>query len=128
MVLSFVGQKIEGHAHVYDHNTILSAGKVMVRADGKEFEAEAPAIIVTGKGIVHEFEAIELDPSGRIVLTCVHPIRDGDVEAAIADPHISQDEALALLQKHPLTRETLTVTVTGAGGPAAGSGGSGGGA
>lgn len=105
MVLSYVGQKIEGHAHVYDHNTILSAGRVTVRAGGKEFEAEAPAIIVTGKGVVHEFEALELDANGRVILTCVHPIRDGEAEAAIADPHIDADEAVALLQKHSLVME-----------------------
>lgn len=105
MVLSYVGQQIEGHAHVYDHNTILSAGKVRVRAGAQDFIAEAPAIIVTGKEVIHSFEAVELDPSGRIVLTCVHPIRDGDVEAAIADPHISEDEAAALLAKYPLTKE-----------------------
>jgi quercetin dioxygenase-like cupin family protein len=105
MVLSYVGQKIQGHAHTYDHNTLLAAGKVIMRANGQESLIEAPAIVVTPKGVVHEFECVELDANGRAILTCIHPIRDGDTEAAIADPEITQDEAQALLAAYPLTKE-----------------------
>lgn len=105
MVLSFVGQKIAGHKHVYDHNTFLGKGTVRVRAGGKDFTVTGPDLIVTGKGVEHEFEALELDSGGQILMLCIHPIRDGDVEAAIADPHISEDEARELLQKYPLTVE-----------------------
>lgn len=93
-----VGDKISGHAHTFDHITLLAKGRVMMRANGAEKEHMAPKLIVTPKSVVHEFEALEKS----CILCCVHAIRDGDTEADIAPPDITLEQADALLDQFPL--------------------------
>lgn len=99
MHVHFVGDKINGHAHTFDHITLLAKGRVIMRAKGQEKEHTAPKLIVTPKGVVHEFEALEPDS----LLCCVHAIRDGDTEADIAPPDITQMDAIELMKQFPLT-------------------------
>lgn len=96
----FAGDKIEGHAHTFDHITLLSKGRVIMRVKGEEKEHVAPKLIVTPKGIVHEFEALEND----CLLCCIHAIRNGDTDEDIAPPDISEDEAHRLMTQFPLAK------------------------
>ena len=102
MHVHFVGDKIQGHAHTFDHITLLAKGKVIMRANGQDKEHTAPKLIVTPKGIVHEFEALE----PNCILCCVHAIRDGDTDEDIAPPDITEGEALELIQQFPLAKRT----------------------
>lgn len=99
MHIHFVGDKIQGHAHTYDHITLLAKGRVIMRAKDQEKEHVAPKLIVTPKGIMHEFEALEPDS----LLCCVHAIRDGDTETDIAPPTINEMDARTLMYQFPLT-------------------------
>lgn len=92
------GDEIEGHAHTFDHITLISSGKVLMKHDNGEQEFKAPHLVVTPKGIVHKFIALE----DNSVFCCIHAIRDGDGVDDIADPGISKLEAYNLAQKYPL--------------------------
>jgi quercetin dioxygenase-like cupin family protein len=99
MTLGLPGDKVEGHAHAFDHITLLSKGRVIMRAKGEEKEHSAPKLIVTPKGIVHEFEALE----SSCVLCCVHAIRDGEGVDDVAPPTITEREGHQLLDQYSLT-------------------------
>lgn len=101
MHIYFPGEKIQGHAHTFDHITLLAKGKVVMRALGIEKEHIAPKLIVTPKGVVHEFEAL----TPNCLLCCIHAIRDGDTEADIAPPDITPEQAEALLDQFPLIKQ-----------------------
>ena len=96
--MEYSGQKIQGHAHTFDHITLLAVGSVFMRADGKEVRYNAPHLIVTPKGIVHEFECIGM----KATLCCIHAIRDGDDVDDIAPQEISVDTAYELMRKYPM--------------------------
>lgn len=100
MHLYFTGDKVQGHAHTFDHITLLAKGRVVMRAKGEEKEHDAPKLIVTPKGLVHEFVALTPD----CLLCCVHAIRDGDTDADIAPPDISPEQAMALMEQFPLIK------------------------
>lgn len=100
MHLYFTGDKVQGHAHTFDHITLLAKGTVIMRANGGGKEHKAPKLIITPKGIVHEFEALTPD----CLLCCVHAIRDGDTDADIAPPDISSEQAMALMEQFPLIK------------------------
>lgn len=95
-----VGDKISGHAHTFDHITLLAKGRVMMRADGTEKEHLAPKLIVTPKGIVHEFEALD----HGCIMCCVHAIRDGDTEEDVAPPNITEEQAKLFMEQFPLVK------------------------
>lgn len=99
MHLQYAGDVVEGHAHTFDHITLLAKGKVNMEARGEVKEHSAPKLIVTPKGIVHKFTAISSD----VVLCCVHAIRDGDEMEDIAPPNITEEEAVRLMNQFPLT-------------------------
>ena len=48
--------------------------------------------LVTPKGVVHEFEALDRG----CILCCVHAIRDGDTEEDVAPPNITEEQAKML--------------------------------
>ena len=95
------GDTHEGHAHAFDHITLLAAGKVMMKHDNGEKEFTAPHLIVTPKGVKHQFTALE----PNTVFYCIHAIREKDELDAIADPSINIEQAWELLEKAPLTKE-----------------------
>ncbi len=68
------------HSHVYDHTTIVAAGRVKVWEDNVLIdEFAAPASILIKAGTKHEFRTLEDDT----VLLCVHNVsRTGQVEVA----------------------------------------------
>jgi hypothetical protein len=97
------GDTHDGHAHVFDHITLLATGKVLMKHDNGEQEFTAPHLIVTPKGITHQFIALE----PNTVFCCIHAIRDGDDVEDIAPPDITTEQAYELMAKHSLTKDTM---------------------
>lgn len=95
------GDTHEGHAHAFDHITLLASGSVKMVHDNGEAEFKAPHLIVTPKGIKHQFTALE----PNTVFCCIHAIREKNELDAIADPNITEEQAWELLGKAPLTKD-----------------------
>lgn len=95
------GDTHEGHVHAFDHITLLANGSVKMIHDKGEAEYKAPHLIVTPKGIKHQFTALE----PNTIFCCIHAIREKDELDAIADPSITEEQAWELLSKVPLTKE-----------------------
>lgn len=93
------GDTHQGHAHTFDHITLLASGSVLMKHDNGEAEYKAPHLIVTPKGITHQFTALE----PNTVFCCVHAIRDGDGVDDVASPDITYEEAWDLMTKYSLT-------------------------
>jgi hypothetical protein len=104
--LSKVGDKVQGHAHVFDHITLLSVGSVRMKHDNGEAIHTAPCLIVTPRGITHEFTSL----TDFSLLCCIHAVRDGDGVDDVAPQEITEAEASELFIKNPviaLSPETL---------------------
>lgn len=95
------GDTHEGHAHAFDHITLLATGSVNMVHDNGQAEYKAPHLIVTPKGIKHQFTALE----PNTVFCCIHAIREKDDLDAIASPNITIEQAWELLGTAPLTKE-----------------------
>jgi hypothetical protein len=91
------GMVFEGHAHVFDHITLLATGSVLMKHDNGQQQFKAPHLIVTPKGIKHEF--VSLEPN--TLFCCVHAIRDGDSLEDVAPQDISQEDAFKLIHAYP---------------------------
>lgn len=102
--LSGVGDLVQGHAHTFDHITLLSVGKVLMTHDNGRQEYTAPCLIVTPKGITHQFENL----ADKSLICCIHAIRDGDDVDDVADPSISQSDAINLMTQFPMIVEHET--------------------
>lgn len=100
MVCKDIGMEIVGHAHTFDHITLLSSGAVDMVARGSVARYTAPMLIVTPKGVVHRFVAV----APNTVLCCIHAIRDGDEMEDVAPPNITNDEAQKLIDQFPLAK------------------------
>lgn len=97
-----IGDTHQGHAHKFDHITLLASGKVLMKHDNGEQEFTAPHLIVTPKGVTHQFTALE----PNTVFCCIHAIRDGDGVDDIASPNITPDQQWDLLTKYDLVENT----------------------
>lgn len=100
-----MGDVHAGHAHTFDHITLLAKGRVVMRTRGTDNSTTdavyaAPGLIITPKGVVHEFEALSDD----CLLCCIHAIRDGDGLDDIAPQEITQEQAQMLMQRYPLIK------------------------
>jgi quercetin dioxygenase-like cupin family protein len=93
------GDTIDGHAHTFDHITLLSSGSVLMEHDNGSNTFKAPILIVTPKGITHKFTALE----DNVLICCVHAIRDGDGVDDIAPQNINTNHANALLSQFNLS-------------------------
>ena len=96
-----IGDTHEGHSHTFDHITLLATGSVLMKHDKGENTFTAPHLIVTPKGIKHQFIATQPDT----LLCCVHAIREGSGVDDVAPQDISLKSALVLLDRHKLTTE-----------------------
>ncbi len=101
--LKNIGDVHDGHAHTFNHITLIAQGTVEMRTQwGVEPPAKrtymGPCLVVTPKSLVHEFEALTPD----CVLCCIHAIRNGDELDDIAPHEITQKEARDLITKYPL--------------------------
>ena len=90
----------QGHAHFFDHITLLATGKVLMKHDNGEQEFTAPHLIVTPKGVVHQF--ITLEPN--TVFCCIHAIREGDGIDDVASQDITPEQTFELLTRYPLAQ------------------------
>lgn len=97
--LTSVGDTTQGHAHIFDHITLLSVGSVRMKHDNGEATYTAPCLIVTPKGITHQFTSL----TDFSLLCCIHAIRDGDGLDDIAPQNITENEAQNLFFKYPVT-------------------------
>lgn len=96
--MEYCGQKIYGHEHTFDHITLLAVGSVLMKANGKEVRYNAPHLIVTPKGVKHEFECL----TSKATLCCIHAIRDGDDIDDVAPQSITSEEANELMLKYSM--------------------------
>ena len=101
--LPAIGDTDGGHSHVFDHITLLATGSVKMKYDKGEQDFIAPQLIVTPKGIIHEFVATTND----VLLCCIHAIRDGKTVDDIAKQDLTEEEARQLLKQFPLTQQKL---------------------
>lgn len=62
------------HVHNYDHQTVLSSGRLRVTVGDDVAEYQAPTVIIIQKGAPHRLEALE----DETVATCIHRIRDDE--------------------------------------------------
>ena len=100
------GDTHDGHAHVFDHITLLATGKVLMKHDKGEQEFSAPHLIVTPKGVSHQFVALE----PNTIFCCIHAIREGTEIDSIAPQSITQEQAFKLLHEYPLTQNDKKVS------------------
>jgi len=96
-----VGDTHEGHVHTFDHITLLASGAVIMKHDNGEKNYSAPYLIVTPKGIKHQFIATE----PNTVFCCIHAIRDGDGVDDIASPNITEEQAGKFLSQFPVVTD-----------------------
>ena len=76
------GDTEQGHAHCFDHVTLLSAGSLRLNALGKSTDFQAPHHIFIKAGVVHELVALE----DNTLAHCIHALRDGSRVEDIVDP------------------------------------------
>lgn len=76
------GDVEQGHAHQFDHQTLLAKGSLKVVLEGVENTYHAPQIIFIREGHVHELTALEDDT----LAYCIHALRDGSDVCDIVDP------------------------------------------
>lgn len=92
------GDTHQGHSHSFDHITLLATGSVLMKHDNGEQTFKAPHLIVTPKGITHQFTALE----PNTIFCCIHAIRDGDGVDDVASQDITPEQAFDLLTKYKL--------------------------
>lgn len=94
-----IGDTHEGHSHSFDHITLLATGSVTMKHDNGEQDFTAPHLIVTPKGIAHQFIAKE----PNTIFCCIHAIRDGSEVDNVASQDITPEQVFELLTQYPLT-------------------------
>lgn len=101
MTFKKVGDFNPGHAHLFDHPTLLSQGSVEVEVDGKKTKFSAPAIIYIEKEKLHTITALEKNT----VACCIHALRNGDsVEDIISEDMLPKGtDAEMVIFNHSLT-------------------------
>jgi len=82
MYFKNVGDIEHGHAHQFDHLTLLAAGKLQVTVEGQVSEFIAPHMIYIKKDKMHELVALE----PNTVAYCIHALRLGNEVDDIVDP------------------------------------------
>ena len=74
------GDTEQGHAHSFDHLTLLAAGSLKVTVNGVSTDFKAPHMIYIKQGDTHELVALE----DNTVAYCIHALRDH--EGDLLDP------------------------------------------
>lgn len=82
MLFQKAGDVSTGHAHVFDHQTLLARGAVKAEVNGKTSYFVAPQIIFIKANLVHEFTALE----DNTLCYCIHALRDGEDVCDIVSP------------------------------------------
>ena len=99
MEFQFAGDREEGHAHLFDHLTLLASGRLRLTALGKSTEFTAPHHIFIKAGVVHELEALE----DNTVVHCIHGIREKGCENIIDPASLPAYSSFIDEQKYPMT-------------------------
>ena len=76
------GDVEHGHAHKFDHQTLLAKGSLKIFLNGQETVFHAPHIILIRKDQFHELVALEDDT----LCYCIHALRDAENGVDIIDP------------------------------------------
>lgn len=76
------GDTEQGHAHVFDHLTLLASGSLKVTVEGQETVFKAPHMIYIKAGKQHELLAQE----DNTTVYCIHALRNADGSGDIIDP------------------------------------------
>jgi quercetin dioxygenase-like cupin family protein len=97
MVFEFAGDSHPGHAHTFDHQTLLANGSVEVNVNGEKTIFKAPNIIYIKAGLKHGLIALE----DKTVVYCVHPLRGGDQVGDIIDPASIPNGVMPLIESMP---------------------------
>lgn len=82
MVFEKAGDKEDGHAHPFDHLTLLASGSLQVIVDGRTTEFKAPTMIFIKALKEHELIALQ----DNTVAFCIHALRTGERVEDILDP------------------------------------------
>lgn len=77
-----VGDKELGHAHSFDHLTLLAKGKLAVKINDEVTEFTAPQMIFIKAELQHELTAV----SDNTVAYCIHALRSDVANGDILDP------------------------------------------
>jgi len=92
MHFSKIGDFENGHAHAFDHMTLLAKGKLLVKIDEDVTEFTAPTMIFIKAELTHQLTAMSDDT----VVYCVHALRDENED--IIDPEsVPKSDKLAEL-------------------------------
>jgi quercetin dioxygenase-like cupin family protein len=76
------GSVEQGHAHTFDHLTLLASGKLLVEANGETTEYVAPTMIYINSEVEHKLTALAPDT----VAYCIHGLRDSEKSDDIISP------------------------------------------
>lgn len=71
------GEVVPGHAHRFDHLSLLLRGRMRVTVDGHEKTYSAPQEVVMAKGLTHRLEALD----DNTIWLCIFACRDADGSA-----------------------------------------------
>jgi len=82
MEFTHKGDTMEGHKHIFDHNTLLAIGDFEVTIEGEVYEYSSPKIVVIRKDLVHSIKCVSDYGLGF----CLHILRDGESVDDIIDP------------------------------------------
>lgn len=82
MTFDKAGKTEHGHAHPFDHSTLLARGSIRLTVEGCARDFKAPALIYIQKDKKHELKALE----DNTVVACIHALRD---EAGVILPENS---------------------------------------
>jgi quercetin dioxygenase-like cupin family protein len=72
MVFANAGDIEQGHAHPFDHATLLASGAIRLTVEGCARDFKAPILIYIPKDKKHELKALE----ANTVVACIHALRD----------------------------------------------------
>jgi quercetin dioxygenase-like cupin family protein len=89
------GDKEEGHAHQFDHLTLLAKGKLSVRINDEMTEFTAPQMIFIKAELRHELVAM----TENTVAYCIHALREDSGDIISADMVPKSKELYELLNK-----------------------------
>lgn len=82
MHFKHAGDVEHGHAHVFDHVSLLTAGSAKVTVEGVSKVFTAPHAIFIRRDWMHEIEALE----DHTIMICIHALRNGERAEDIVDP------------------------------------------
>ena len=99
MYFKKAGDVEPGHAHQFDHLTLLAKGRLQVTVEGKTTEFTAPQMIYIQKDKMHELVAL----TDETVAYCIHALRDKET-AEVIDPDMVPEGVELLSLAMPLCK------------------------